>query len=435
MSFDFNKFQIFQRYTKVLNKSELLTHLYLPWTEEIDLELMFKVKKQLRSTGVCYIPLLELSGDSANINDDQFANLKNQLKLNYFETHLVMNNQKVVHILKVDDILATNNLDEKISNEFQIPNASVANFWVKVSDLYVLDVDYLGVKDDINNKLVRFMQEEQQRVLFQKWIKTDRQLTYDYFMRSCELEESIYPMCWQGISSKSKHLLIHGETLRKEAVSLRDSQKWKALQEAFESYKNAVMWELNETYVFPLIDSLLRYENCLKEWRSFASSQIEKDSTLKLIEELLSKKTDSIDNFNCFLTFVKDLKSHLFSFKREFTNKLFSEEFLILEKCLEKHEQRIEAFKYQGLCEKVDMLSQLELWVGQVKKDLIRLEPMALKNCTLKLGHILSLINTSSQDNNIFFSLLEIKLERSCSCLDLNDEVKALFEAPKLKVS
>ena len=43
-------------------KSTEKYHLYRPWSNSIDDELMFKVKKEIQSKDECFIPLLDIKG-------------------------------------------------------------------------------------------------------------------------------------------------------------------------------------------------------------------------------------------------------------------------------------------------------------------------------------------------------------------------------------
>ena len=55
MKFDFNKSQTFQRYSRVLNKNELVTHLYMPWAEESNPEFLFQIKKKAKDSHIIII--------------------------------------------------------------------------------------------------------------------------------------------------------------------------------------------------------------------------------------------------------------------------------------------------------------------------------------------------------------------------------------------
>ena len=450
MSFDFNKFQMFQRYTTVLNKKELCTHMYMPWSEEVDQEYMFKIKAEIRDHGHCYMPLMELDGTNTykhqgqKERDEKINKLEDQTRSSHVETHLLMFNQKVIHVLNIaeyyQDISSIKNeipkfLKEKVSDQYH---------WVKVSDLYVLDVDYLGVKEDLNKKLLDFMESEKEQSIFtdhtshdiefnlqgnnstKKWVKAERQLTYDYFMKSCELEESIYPNCWSDISRNAQHLLVQGEILRKESILARNTQKWDGLTEAFSFYRNAIMWELNEVYVFPLVDAITRFESFSKVWGQYTQETSGNHESIKLINDIVLGKENCINDFNDFLYFMDHIKAVTFTLKNQISKKFFSEEFLIVEKFINKQDLKIESFKYKNISHEIKMLKKIETWVHESNKVMIDLTALQVKTCNLKLTHLLSMMNSSSDKNNILFRLIEEKSEHPCSSPNLDEEVNFL---------
>lgn len=439
---DFNKTQIFQRHCVRLNKKELCTHLYMPWSKEIDLEFLFKVKAAIRDEGYCLLPLMDLSGKEFLLEEKDLFQIKKQLQSSQIETHLVMFNQKVIHVLNVDEIVSYQDVSESKFMNGPVEKDKNNYHWLKVSDLYVLNVDHMGLKDDINNKLLQFMQEDQHSPVFEraqikhstdisqtqkKWVRLDRHLTYDYFMRVCELEETIYPNCWQKISRKSQHHLVLGELLRKEAISFRNAQKWESLKDSFVQYRESVVWELNEIYVFPLVDAITRFESFNQLWKQYVETEKERDEAVNAIHQIVTGERQCIDYFNEFLYFMDHIKSMTFSIKNRLTKKSFSEEFLIIEKFLNKQEQKIESFKVKNLSERLKMLNRIMLWVSEVDEKILNFDVNDTKSCNLKLTHLLSLMNSSSDESNLIFALIEEKAERSCSSPSLSEEVKKLF--------
>lgn len=439
MNFDFNKSQTFQRYSDPITKKNLMTHLYMPWCSEIDSNLLFKIKYEIRKEGSCFLPYMDLNGAPIELDKQSFQDLRNQVEMPFSETYLVMYNQQVIHVLKVKSIL--NKFHSSSSSFFDwLPQQkSNYSYWLELSDVYVYDVDYLGVKEDLSKKLLSFMFEDSSQKFFNhssslcdkesdlKWVVGDRQFTYDYFMRSCELEETIYPNCWNFFSKRTQHKLVVSELLRKESISFRNVQKWDNLKESFLSYKGALTLELNEIYIFPMVDAIKKYDSFFNVWTKYTEGTNGKNLSIQIIDQLVKGSFHCLDDLNNFLYFMENIKALTYSLKNQFSKNCHHEQSLIIEKFLNKQELKIESFRYKSLSKKISMIDRIEAWVIELDNKILDLNARELKRSNLKLTHLLSMMSSSSGRNNIFFDLIEEKIEKSCVSLDLAEEIASLF--------
>jgi hypothetical protein len=326
----FNKPFVFERASNILSFSRNTLpitdnsfHIFMPWTKAADDELMFKVRAELKSQGSFTFPF---------ITDEESPCLSNILKIENqitgrVESHLVMSDGESIHIFKISKI--KNSFESSSDMQIQFEQADKASKWIEVSDVYVYRASHdsgVSIADDLEN----LVSDEQKNFFFSpiqqidilseakeeslNWLSSERQLTYDYFIRNCELEENIFQGTWSDLNPRTRHCLVSFEQKRHEALVAKDVEKLMHLKSSFESYLSAMLNEINEVYINPLMHTFLNYE-CLKvAWDEVKDGLINPDLK-KILEKMHSRDDKQLTSLEDFLFYVETIKSCLFSLK------------------------------------------------------------------------------------------------------------------------
>lgn len=419
-------------------------HLYIPWSVSIENELMFKIKNQISSKGKCLIPFMGKQFENENISNEEFENILMQISLGV-ETHLVMSNLDSIHIFKVNNLIKTkeNQMDNGDTIELFKTNNSNFEFWIEVNDLFVFKANHGEnesiIKDELENLVFnqitqtfftpiqnfKIQNKVDEKASALKWVEVNRNLTYDYFIRSCELEENIFQEAWLDLSRRSQHCLILSEQVRHKGVLYKNDEKLIVLKESFEAYVSGVLNELNEIYISPLVNAFMEYSSLQEAWQDIQTGLVNPDLK-KLLQKMYSTKQKQLESIEEFLIYVNTIKTCLFSFKNRFTKKIGKEEYLLIENFLTRQEALIESFNSRGLDTKLKNILEVKNWLGSVVNNLDSLSSRDQKNAALKLTHILSIISGSSYEDNIFFKLIEEKTSKGIQKRSFEDEVKSL---------
>jgi hypothetical protein len=413
------------------------THLYIPWTGEFDGELLFKVKGTLATHGRSFIPFVDLNMNAVNFEETTLKKIESQLKEN-IETHLIMSNGESIHILKVSGVNSQINKKSKgIVDSFK--NLKGDYFWIEVEDLYVYKANHSG-EMSISDELQLLIEVDQKGHYFtplQKinvesnideeatnWIKSQRNLTYDYFVRSCELEQNIFQDSWKELNASSRHCLISFEQLRHKALLHKDKEKFSFLKESFELYLSGILNELNAVYISPLAHTFGKYD-CLQEaWGDVKDGLI--NSELRVILEETYKRDDKqLTSLEDFIFYVDTIKSCFFSLKNKFSRKIGKEEFLIVETFLTKQEGMIESLISREVDQKISSLIKVKNWLNQYS-DIDSIDDLEINQVSLKLTHLLSILGSTNYEDNIFFKVLEEKTAKGFVKRSFEDEVNLL---------
>ncbi|MAZ47295.1 MAG: hypothetical protein CME65_01950 [Halobacteriovoraceae bacterium] len=432
--FTFSKNPLFQK-----NEN---THIYIPWDPEIENELMFQMKAKIGQVGSTLIPYMDLEQHAINFNQEELNTLMGQLEKG-IETHLVMSNFDSIHVFRVTNlVIGETQLEESVEKILdQFSRHRGFKHYIEVDDVYVLEANHTKESGTLISNLDQIMSRDQTQKIFiaphrkelevtgvhKKWVEQGRNVTYDYFIRQCELKDNIYQEMWDFLSRNTQHHLINCELNRNKSVFERGQGKGKLLVESFSYYKQALISELNEVYILPLVDAIQKY-GCLQEaWRELQENAlINRDVTLH-IQKILDGKSTSIEDLNDFLFYTKNAKSFFFSLKNMFAKKIHKEEFLLVENFLIKQEGLIDSFRSRSLKEKVVSIIHIDEWIGRTidQIDLISLDE--LKDLNLKLSYLLSVMVSASYEDNIFFKLIEEKAAKGKVQRSFEDEVKNLL--------
>ena len=114
MSFDWTLSQVFNRDSNIYNftkdplfRRNELKHVYMPWDENLEDELMYLIKAQINKEGSVLIPFMNLDQTPTSFNNDIQIQINEQVASPFGETHLVMSNLKSIHIYRVTKVLST----------------------------------------------------------------------------------------------------------------------------------------------------------------------------------------------------------------------------------------------------------------------------------------------------------------------------------------
>ena len=428
-------------------------HLFIPWDTNIENELMIKIKNHITSTGKCLIPFMDSKHQAKSITDEKVELLKMQSSLG-IETHLIMSNMDSIHIFKVSNIIKRKIQKLKDSQTIDIFSNGKSNFefWIEVDDLFVYKANHGDGKNSIIAELEKIVnsqqtqsffipiqkfqigKEDSEQVCAKRWIDLNRNLTYDYFIRSCELEENIYQDSWTDLSRRSQHCLIISEQARHKAVLHKEDEKLLILKESFESYISGLINELNEVYISPLINAFMEYSSLQEAWDDIQDGLVNPELRV-ILNTMYATDEKQITDLDSFLVYVSTIKSCLFSFKHRFAKKIGKEEYLLIEHFLSRQENMIESFLCRNLNSKIKSILEVKEWLGHIVNNLDSLSGQDKKNAALKLTHILTILTSTSYEDNLFFKLIEEKTSKGVVKRSFEDEVKSLNKLCSLSLA
>lgn len=418
----------------------------MPWEEKSVHNLMFKFKKLIVEGGHCHIPFVEKNLSQAKMSEEEFEKIKIQIE-NKSETHLVMSNMDSIHIFRLEEIIkkprSVRTIDEFKGDKYDV--------WFKVGDLFVYHANHTDDEKQIVDQLDDLLNSDQTQYLFvnsqtleiagdnsekynqfSRWLELNRNLTYDYFIRNCELEENIYQESWEALNKRTQHFLIMAEQARHKGVTHRDYEKTKHLKESLENYLSAVINELNEVYIRPLINSFNEYECMRVAWEE-TQDGLMSPKIKSIINELLESDSDQLKSIELFLEYLQSSKSFLFSLKKRFTKMIGKEEYLLIENFLGRQEGLVDSFTCRGIYQKLESILLIKNWLKEVLDQGAKISPKELKSINLKLTHLLTIMSSISYEDNIFFKLVEEKTAKGVIKRNFEDEVKALIKGEDTK--
>lgn len=436
----FSKWQspfVFERVSNIytfskdpLLKKNVHKHIFLPWNEKFCHEFMFKLKKQIIQNGKCHVPFLQDDLEKSFIEPDLIKELQEQIEAG-IETHLIMSNLDSIHIYRLDEI----HKSKKLKSGIEELDKNSYPIWFELGDMYVHQANHVDEGAGIEAELESLIMDQQTHSLFvpSRWVEMERNLTYDYFIRTCELEENVYQDSWNLISKRTQHSLVRSELARHEGIMLRDEEKIEHLKESFDHYFDAVLNELNEVYIRPLVNAFHRYD-CLREaWDELQSGLVHPVIT-DMINHFINDENSHIEDIQQFLEYQASAKSFLFSLKNKFTKKINNKEFLLIENFLCRQESLIESFSCRQLYRKLESLLEIKACLNELISHQNSIELNTLKDYNLKLTHLLTIMNSTSYEDNIFFKLVEEKTSKGVIKRSFEDEVKHLKKLGELSI-
>ncbi|MCO4753539.1 MAG: hypothetical protein KC478_03610 [Bacteriovoracaceae bacterium] len=454
--------KVFERISNIytFSKDPLLQknirkHVFIPWDEKSAYNLMFKIKQVIQDKQKCYVPFMESDLCAAELTDKMFDEIYEQVHSGV-ETHLVMSNFDSIHIFRVDNIHKSVDVQKELTkhslDDFK-NNQDSYKVWFELGDLFVYKANHAQNSVEIHQALEDLIISHQTQNLFvtaqtfelsqekaevynqhSRWLEMNRNLTYDYFIRSCELQDNVYQEAWGVLSRRTQHFLITAEQARHKAFMYRDIEKVQYLKESVESYISSVINELNEVYIRPLINAFENYP-CLREAWDEMQSGLVHPKMQAIINDLLASESDQLKSLELFLEYLETAKSFLFSLKNRFVKKIAKEEFLLIENFLCRQESLVESFTCRGLDAKLRSLIAIKNWLKSYLDTPGEISPQELKDLNLKLTHLLSIMCSISYEDNIFFKIVEEKTSKGVIKRSFEDEVKALIKGQILKIA
>lgn len=424
-----------------LLKKNVHKHIFIPWDEGNLDEFMFKVKKRIAHNGKCSIPYMGKYLEKCQLDQEVIKQLQEQIE-NGIETHLVMSNFDSIHVYRLDEI----HINKKIKSGIAEIDKNKYTVWLELGDMYVYTANHVKEDDSIENELESLIMDQQTHNLFvpfnkfslspkkkdemttpARWLEIERNLTYDYFIRNCELENNVYQDSWGLISKRTQHCLISSELARHKGILCQEEEKLEHLKESFEFYFSALINELNEVYIRPLVKAFHQYDCLRGAWDEIQSGLVH-PNIASLIAEFLDDDQAQLTSIEKFLEYQVSAKSFLFSLKNKFTKKIDKEEFLLLENFLCRQESLIESFSCRHLDRKLESLLEIKNCIREVMLKKNSLELKELKDYNLKLSHLLTIMSSTSYEDNVFFKLVEEKTSKGVLKRSFEDEVKQLIK-------
>ncbi len=432
------------------------SHIYMPWTEEVVHDLLFKVKSEISESGSCVIPFMDCELNRIGLTNEELIQFEKQLSFGV-ETHLVMSNMDSIHILKVRSVLTSKELkkNKKISKLSIFEDKDQFQFWIEVDDLFVYRVNHSGTAELVESDLEALVNDEQNQNFFVpiqqlniydshksddlraqalKWTELNRNLTYDYFIRSCELEENIYQDTWKDLSRRTQYCLIMTEQLRHKGILYKDQEKLNFFKDSFESYLSALINELNEVYIGPLNKVYHGYESLQDVWKGLQEGLVHPELRT-IMTHLFEHSDNQIATLETFLIYMNNAKTCLFSMKHKYEKKIGKEEYLLMENFLTRQENLIELFLCKKLDKKLESTIEVKNWLQYIMDSKESLSLTEIKDCTLKLSHLLTIMTSASYKDNLFFQLTEQKTLRGVVRKSFEEEVRDLNKLYLKKVA
>jgi len=450
MSFDWRKTLLFEKTSNILNfsnsfklKNQKLVNIYIPWNEKIENELMYKIRFHIKKFGSCAIPYMNLGQNNLNLESETIERIQNQCSLGHYETLLLMSNLNSIHIFRVRAV------SDKESNRDILSLYKDFNYstWFIVDDVFIFDVNHVDNEKDVHQKLEEFIFDERTQNVFErktnaakgvenssKWISQNRNVTFDYFIKSSELADNIYQDLWKHFSRKTQHNLVMCELAKSKCVFLRAEERLESLENSFKYFKNALLSELNEIYIKPLIYTIEEYQILAEAWDKMKSGLVNKEA-VSMIDKILYEDKDYIESLNDFLYFSKNIKSCFFTLKNQFSKKIFKEEHLYLENFINRIDSLFDSFN----CKKIDTLVQsiidIENEISKIMEKKHELSEENFKNINSKLSHLLSLMTSASYSENTLFKLCEEKVTKQNLKKTFVEEVREFLDSNHKKAS
>lgn len=425
----------------------IYSHLFMPWSETVVNDLLFKIKNSINEKGSCVIPYMDIKLKKVALTQEQYSQFEKQIELG-IETHLVMSNLDSIHILKVRNIYNSKNFNKNkgLSTLSIFEEKDQFKFWIEVDDFFVYKANHSENSDFVATDLEGLVNDEQNQNFFVpiqqlniydshqssdlraqalKWIELNRNLTYDYFIKSCELEENIYHDMWKDLSRRTQHCLIMTEQSRHKGILYKDLEKLNFFKDSFEAYLSALINELNEVYIAPLNKVYHGYESLQEAWEGLQDGLVQPELRT-IMNHLFENKDNQIATLETFLIYMKNAKTCLFSMKHKYEKKIDKEEYLLMENFLARQENLIESFLCKKLDKKVESIIEIKNWLQYIMDSKESLSLTEVKDCTLKLSYLLSIMTSASHEDNLFYKLTEQKTLRGVVRKNFEEEVRDL---------
>jgi hypothetical protein len=401
--------------------------------------LMFELRTMLKQLGQIYIPI-----DKAKMISSFFSQIEFQISAG-IETRIYYTNFTSVHVFKIDQLIKRSDIAESVilsRVHRYFANQKDAEYWLCVSDVYVLNTPHLDPNEFIDKEFSYFISLADNSssaleisrksfelftpifvkeknpsnifhpfsgykidcndvVRFQKWIETDRSLNENNLLRMYLLSSIIFHEGWGTFCAATQYYLNKHQEYQQSASSKQLNEKIRLNLDSFECYLIALFHELDNYAITPLDDVFKLHPELvgILSGQSF--------SHLKFFKAHLLQPR----NADAILSFLKNATSDFFSSSCILEKQLPGDIFIRIDKDLKLILARLQKLQHSKiLCFVEELLQYYKLAQSQIYPAAqSRQDQLELYKYLLKLN---SRICSSFIDENVILQLSEIRIGR-----------------------
>jgi hypothetical protein len=268
-------------------------HLYMPWNPGYIHDQMYQLRNYLDQYSYSWIPKINSTKNKAAFDREIVEVLKLQLE-HGVESCLYMTNFNCIHIWKISQIHYAPELPEaEKAKTLADYGKHDVEFWIQVSDVYVLQADHdgkltpilqelekLSLCSDYHDprynagaKITPYMSAQRypapvtrndEMIFFpgvaktiirgpeevetkrEKWLNTHRKVTKEYYLMNEHMGKNVYTDMWGTFNNRTQHFLIEMEMLKIESAGYNSLQSLQFCKQKFECYVSAILNEFDE---------------------------------------------------------------------------------------------------------------------------------------------------------------------------------------------
>jgi cold shock CspA family protein len=263
-------------------------HLYMPWNPGYIHDQMYQLRNKMEQHSYSWIPKINSTKNKDPFKREIIEVLELQLKQGV-ESCLYMTNFNCIHVWKISQIHYAPTLpeEEKIKTLADYAKHDV-EFWIQVSDVYVLQADHdgkltpilqelekLSLCSDYHDpcynagaKITPYMSAQRypapvtrndEMIFFpgvaitngtetkrEKWLNTHRKVTKEYNLMNEHMRKNVYTDMWGKFNNRTQHFLIEMEMLKIESAGYNSLQSLQFCKQKFECYVSALLNEFED---------------------------------------------------------------------------------------------------------------------------------------------------------------------------------------------
>ena len=429
MNFDWKRPKVFRQSNHLISrkfserfffrkKSVDKIHIYQPWSKKLDAELLFKLKSLIQKKGETFIPFIDIKGEMYQLKADALVELQTQLLKEKSETQLVMFNGDVIHILRIKSICHQHEYSGKVVDCFTQKQA----LGMVVDDIYVYYANHLEDSSSAYHHLRDFIFSDKETPFFTTdctsegkhniWNNEKRSFTYDYFVKTNELKDFTFQDNWENLSLLSRHHLIQLEICKSEYMNVKGFDQWRWHKRAMDLFSSAFLTELSTTFIFPLKQVALEFPFVKNVILDLIDNIQDKEFKV-IMERVFKTQDEELKNLKDFFCFIRNIKFFIYGVSNQISKSFHNEEFLWVENFLNYYQGFSESLLTKKLIDKMQILVDCETWFKLQDNRVKLLSLKDLESLNLKSSQIIRLLTSHDPEDNLFFSLLEIKTEKA----------------------
>lgn len=419
-------------------------HLYMPWNPGYISDQMYQLKNKLTEKKRVWIPKINSTQGKADFNLEIIKTIKEQLAIGV-ESCLYMTNFNCIHVWKISDIHMGEVLpsaEQEATLVDYSKKGHVAEFWIQVSDVYVLQADHdgkltpilqelekLSICDlitksyDPKSKITPYMSAQRYPALVAQkekvqyftsviktqfagndvvvttgdlWLNTHRKVTKEYNLMHEHMKKNVYQNMWDTFNKRSQHFLIELEMLKIESAAYTSLQSLQYSKQIFECYVSALLNELDELVAMKIIKIAKDYQIPEILWNN---------NTTDSLERFLGTSKDAAD-LNFYRSLLQDgsWKNNLGKIKAMINNPKSRDDIADI----------IELAKNYPLTDKIHTLTSLRNWFAHhyflvISNFVEDKNYEEQKEFSANLTTILNLMSSPYSTHNIFCDIFRQK--------------------------